>query len=77
MSQFTCFKCKNTYDKRNDEEWNDYLATKELLDLYPETKNDPTDVICDDCNEEFKIWFAAFIEEEKKKMRDDYMKVNK
>lgn len=70
MSEFTCFKCQQTFSKINDEEWNSYEAAKEFLELYPEAKNDPTDVLCDDCNEEFKKWFATLTKEEKKKMRE-------
>lgn len=55
MSEFTCYKCKITYPKRNDDKWNDFKAAEEMLTLYPETKNDPTEVLCDDCNEELMI----------------------
>jgi hypothetical protein len=72
MSEFTCFKCKITYLKRDDDDWNELKANEEFHTLYPETKNDPVDVLCDDCNEEFKKWFATLSEEEKKKMRDEY-----
>jgi len=72
MSEFTCCKCKNTYEKRPYEEWNDLDAAEEMLTLYPETKNDPTDILCDDCNEEFKKWFATLTDSEKKKMREDF-----
>ncbi len=70
MSEFTCFKCRNTYPKRNDDGWNDYKASEEVLTLYPETKNDPMGVLCDDCNEEFKKWFSTLSDEEKKAMRN-------
>lgn len=72
MSEFTCFKCKNTYQKRRDEEWNDYKAAEEMLTLYPEAKNDPTDILCGYCNEEFKKWFSTLTEDEKKRMREEY-----
>ncbi len=71
MSEFTCFKCQQTFKKINDDKWNDFKAAEELLTLYPETKNDPTDILCDDCNEEFKIWFATLTDEQKKQMRDE------
>lgn len=71
MSEFTCFKCKKTYPKRNDEEWNDFKAAEEMLMLYPETKNDPTEVLCDNCNEEFRLWFSKLTDEEKKEMRNN------
>lgn len=72
MAEFTCFKCHVTFAKRNDAEWNDKKAAEEFLTLYPETKNDPTDILCDYCNDAFKIWFSQFTDEEKKKMRDDF-----
>lgn len=72
MSEYTCCKCNITFKKRDDEEWNDLKAIEEMLTLYPETKNDPTDILCDDCNEKFKVWFSQFTDEEKKQMRDDF-----
>ena len=74
MSDFTCCKCLRTFPKRNDSEWNDEKAWEETLTLYPETKDDPMDVLCDDCNDEFKIWFATKTDEEKRKMREDFYK---
>lgn len=70
MSEFTCFKCRNTYSKKNNDEWNDFKAAEEFLTLYPEAKNDPTDILCDDCNEEFKKWFYTLTDEQKKQMRE-------
>lgn len=72
MSEFTCFTCNRTFTKRNDEDWNDFKAAEEMLTLYPESKNDLTDILCDDCNEEFKKWFSTLTDKEKKKMRDDF-----
>lgn len=71
MSEVTCCKCFLTFPKRNDEEWNDFKAAEELLTLYPETKNDSTDILCDDCNEKFKKWFSTLTDEEKKRMREN------
>lgn len=70
MSEFTCCKCNKTYPKRNDSEWNDFKAAEEMLTLYPETKNDPTGILCTPCNEKFKVWFSQFTDEEKKQMRE-------
>jgi len=72
MAEFTCFKCRETFPKRNDEEWNDFKAAEEMLTLYPETKNDPIGILCDDCNELFKAWFSTLSDEEKRKMREDF-----
>lgn len=74
MSYFTCCKCERTFPKRNDDEWNDEKAREESLTLYPEAKDDPMDVLCDDCNEEFKNWFSKLTKKEKQKMRDDFYK---
>jgi hypothetical protein len=70
---FTCYKCNQTFPKRDDEEWSDAKALEEMITLYPETK-DHVDigVLCDDCNEEFKAWFCRLTDEEKQKMRDEY-----
>ena len=72
MSEFTCCNCNKTYPKQNDEEWNDKKAAEEMLTLYPEANNDPTDILCDDCNEWFKKWLSNLTEEQKKKMREDF-----
>lgn len=72
MSEYTCFKCKQTFLTGDNEEWNSFKAAEEMLRLYPETKNDPTDVLCDDCNQEFVKWFATLTEEEKRKMRENF-----
>jgi len=70
LSEYTCYKCKETYEKINNEEWNDYKAAEELLTLYPECKNDKTEILCDECNKDFLIWFARLTDEEKKKLRE-------
>ena len=70
MAEFTCWKCKITYEKINDEEWNALKAAEEFLTLYPQCKNDATNVVCDPCNEEFKKWFANLTDEDKKRMRE-------
>lgn len=72
MSEYTCCKCNKTYKKRIDKGWNDLKAAEELLTLYPETKNHPTDILCDKCNERFKKWFATLTEAQKLKMRQDF-----
>jgi hypothetical protein len=71
MSEYTCYHCKITYPKVNNEQWNDFKAAEEMLNLYPESKNDPTDILCETCNEEFKKWFAGLTDEEKRKMREE------
>lgn len=72
MSEFTCCKCNRTYPKRNDEEWNDFKANEELINLYPECKNDSVDLLCGECNELFKTWFSSLTEKEKIKIREEY-----
>lgn len=72
MSEFTCFSCKQTFEHQNDEEWNEFKAAEEFLNLYPEGKNHPTEVLCDVCNEEFREWFANLTEDEKKQNREEY-----
>ncbi len=77
MSEFTCYNCKRTFPKRNDSDWNDFKAAEEMLTLYPEAKNDLTDVLCDDCNIIFIKWFEKLTDEEKRKMREEYEKNNR
>ena len=72
MSEYTCDKCLITYKKINNEQWNDFKAAEEFLNSQPEAKNDPTRILCDDCNEDFKVWFSQFSDEEKKQMREKY-----
>lgn len=74
MSEFTCYKCKITFKKTRDETWNDFKAAEEFINLYPECKNDPTDILCNDCYDEFKRWFATLTKEEIKKMHDDFVR---
>lgn len=71
MSEFTCYKCRKTFAKRNDEEWNDLKAAEELLTLYPEAKNDKTDVLCNPCNEQFNLWFKTLTDDDKRRMRNE------
>jgi hypothetical protein len=71
MSEYTCDICKQTYQKCNDAEWNDIKAAEEMLTLYPETKNDPTGILCDACNKLFVKWFATQTEEQKRAMREN------
>jgi hypothetical protein len=72
MSEYTCEICFEIYQKMNNEEWNDYKASEEVLALYPETKNDPMDIICDDCNKKFVKWFSTLTKEQKREMREQY-----
>lgn len=71
MIEFTCYICNNTYEEQRDEEWNSFKAGEEYITLYPEGKNDPSDILCDDCYQEFIKWFSKLTEDEKKKMRAD------
>lgn len=71
MSDFTCVKCKKTYQKLINEEWNDIKAAEEFITLFPECKNDETDLICEYCFEKFKIWFDKLPEQEQKIMKEN------
>ena len=70
MSEFTCYKCKETFNKIQDETWSDYKAAEEFLISYPDAKNHPTHILCDDCHIIFKEWFSKLTNEEKKSMRE-------
>jgi len=74
MSEFTCEKCKKTFKKINNKRWNDLKAAEEMLTLYPETKNDPTGILCTPRNNKFKKWFSQFTDEQKRQMREDFYK---
>lgn len=76
MSEFTCFKCRETFKKKHDKNWNDFKAAEEMLSLYPEAKNDPTETLCGICNEAFQKWFATLTEEDKRRMREDFFNTN-
>lgn len=68
MREFTCESCGLTYPKtRSDEE-----CWKELNEIMPEALHDETAVICDDCWQEFIVWFKKLSDSDKKKMRDQY-----
>ena len=72
MSEYTCCNCKITYKKTRNKDWSDAKAAEELLTLYPECKNHPTDILCDDCNEQFKKWFSSLTQQEKEKMLSEF-----
>ncbi len=74
MSEFTCSKCLHTFNKTRDGSWDDKKAAEEFLTNHPECKNDPTEILCDDCHILFLEWFATLTEEQKKKMRQDFYK---
>ena len=71
MSEFTCFKCKETFTKIRDGSWNEFMAAKEMLEIMPEAKNSPTDILCDDCHKEFLDWFAKLTPKEKEAMQNE------
>lgn len=72
MSEYTCDQCNKTYEKPNNEEWNDLKAAEEYVVMYPDDKNAPTNIICDDCYKQFSKWFEKLTEDEKRKMREEY-----
>jgi len=72
MSEFTCDNCKKTFNKINNNRWNEFKAAEEVLTLYPETKNDSMRVLCTPCNNKFKKWFSKQTDEYKKWMRENY-----
>lgn len=72
MSEYTCSVCNISYTKIRNEEWNETKAREEFISLYPECRDDPVSIVCDKCNEEFRIWFTRLSDEEKKQMREDF-----
>lgn len=70
MKTFTCDRCGETYESnRSDED-----CWKEFNEISPEAIHDPIAILCDDCFEEFMAWFKTLSSEQKRKMREDYMK---
>jgi hypothetical protein len=70
--KFECSLCHGVFNKLNNEDWNSFKSAEEFLMLYPECKNDRTDIVCDDCYKEFKKWFATLTEEDKRKIREKF-----
>lgn len=71
MSKFTCELCDETFERINDETCNYFIPEKEILELMPEVKNDPTTLICSNCYELFLEWFKKLTPEERMKIRKD------
>jgi hypothetical protein len=60
MSQFTCASCGGVYEKV----WSDAEAKAEYRANMPEVPRDePTDLVCNDCYERFMVWLKAHPEE--------------
>lgn len=55
MSEFTCALCHRTFKQKRDEEWNAFKAAEEMLNLTPESKNEPTEIICDYCFHDYYL----------------------
>jgi len=72
MSEFTCYLCTNTYEAQNDEEWNSFKAGETFIKLFPDGKNDFTEIVCEECHQEFMRWFYTLTEEQKARMRADH-----
>jgi hypothetical protein len=72
MLEYTCANCKQTFQVNQNEDWNTKEMAREFIELYPECKNDPTDIVCDDCFNKFNKWFATLGEKEKQKMRKGF-----
>lgn len=53
-----------------------WLYTEDLQELtvtFPKSINDGLSIFCDDCNEEFKLWFNKLKKEEKEILRKEYL----
>lgn len=67
---YCCSQCGETYEKTRPAEdcW------KEVNEIMPEAIHDDMAIVCDDCWQEFMIWFKSLTPEQKKKMRDEHNK---
>lgn len=62
---FTCEKCNQIFNKmRSDED-----AKAEFMEAPWNIPGDEIGVICDDCFEEFKVWFDTLTDEDHKRLR--------
>ena len=67
MNEFTCEKCLQTFSKG----WTDEEALKEYAIVPWNVSGHEKGLLCDDCFEAFKIWFANLTEEDHKRYRDE------
>ncbi len=73
-STFICSNCLMSFKYINNEEWNEQKASEEFIRLYPEAKDHKVEILCDDCNLQFRKWFNKLTDGEKLKMREEYVK---
>jgi hypothetical protein len=60
MGEFTCANCGGVYENG----WSDAEAQAEYRANMPEVPRDePTDLVCNDCYERFMVWLEAHPEE--------------
>jgi hypothetical protein len=65
MDKINCDKCEETFIKG----WSEEDADKEYHSSPWFIPNQDTGILCEDCFEEFKIWFATLTDEDHKKLR--------
>jgi hypothetical protein len=52
-NEYRCMRCGNVYEKL----WSDEEALAELNEKYPGFTAEDAQILCDDCNTAFEIWF--------------------
>lgn len=67
MTQFTCEKCHQTFNKG----WSEEETEKEFASAPWNVPGDDRGLICDDCFEEFKKWFDSLTPEDHRKIRNE------
>jgi len=65
MSEFTCDRCNETFNRG----WTEEEAKKEFDTAPWNIPGEDIGILCDDCFEGFKIWFDSLTEEDHKRMR--------
>ena len=70
---YICDECEGEFDKTvtDEEVWAEF--DKNFPDATQEEKDD-VGVLCNECNEEFKVWFAGLTDEQKQEMREEYFR---
>lgn len=67
MNTFKCEKCGETFNKNRPDD----VARKEFEQAPWNVAGDDIGVICDDCFEEFKVWFSSLTSEDHKRIKGE------
>lgn len=68
-NEYQCSICKNIYERITPEK----KALDEFEKNFPEVKNYPKNLVCDDCYNNFMDWFKTKTPAEKEEMRKKFI----